>query len=49
MIVFAGEEISEILPDNYIWMTLNQLNAFIKFNNYLNIQARSLLAAVSFM
>jgi oxidase EvaA len=49
MIVFAGEEISEILPDNYIWMTLNQLNAFIKFNNYLNIQARSLLAAVSFI
>ena len=49
MIVFAGEEFSEILPDNYIWMTLNQLNAFIKFNNYLNIQARSLLAAVSFI
>ena len=49
MIVVAGDEVSEVLPENYIWMTLNQLNAFIKFNNYLNIQARSLLAAVSFM
>lgn len=49
MIVVAGDEISEVLPENYIWMTLNQLNAFIKFNNYLNIQARSLIAAVSFI
>ena len=49
MIVVAGDEISEILPENYIWMTLNQLNEFIKFNNYLNIQARSLIAAVSFI
>ncbi len=49
MIVVAGDEISEVLPENYIWMTLNQLNSFIKFNNYLNIQARSLIAAVSFI
>ena len=36
------------LPENYIWMTLNQLGTFLKFNNYLNIQARSLIAAISF-
>lgn len=48
MIVVAGDEISEVLPENFIWMTLNQLNAFIKFNNYLNIQARSLLAAIQY-
>jgi dTDP-4-dehydro-6-deoxy-alpha-D-glucopyranose 2,3-dehydratase len=29
-------------------MTLNQLYTLIRFNNYLNIQARSLLAAVKF-
>ena len=34
------------LPDNYIWMTLKQLKEFIRFNNYLNIQARSLLASI---
>jgi len=37
------------LPENYIWMTLGQLNTFIKFNNYLNIQARSLLSAINFI
>jgi oxidase EvaA len=36
------------VPENYCWLTLNQLQTFIKFNNYLNIQARSLLAAVTF-
>ena len=48
MIVLAGNEIINELPDNYIWMTLNQLQTFIKFNNYINIQARSLLAAIKF-
>lgn len=48
MIVIAGDEVSVELPDNYIWITLNQLYAFLKFNNYLNIQARSLIAAITF-
>jgi len=46
MIVFAGNEISEDLPENFIWMTLYQLKSFIKYNNYLNIQSRSLIAAL---
>ncbi len=37
------------LPENYIWMTLSQLYSFLKFNNFLNIQARSLIAAISFV
>jgi oxidase EvaA len=48
IIVEAGEEFSDELPETYCWMTLSQLYSFIRFNNYLNIQARSLLAAVSF-
>ncbi|MHA7865745.1 NDP-hexose 2,3-dehydratase family protein [Flagellimonas marinaquae] len=36
------------LPEKFVWMTLNQLGMFLKFNNYLNIQARSLIAAISF-
>jgi dTDP-4-dehydro-6-deoxy-alpha-D-glucopyranose 2,3-dehydratase len=48
MIVMAGDEVSVDLPDKYYWMTLNQLYSFLKFNNYLNIQARSLIAAISF-
>jgi len=49
VIVLAGDEISNELPENYIWMTLQQLYTFLKFNNYLNIQARSLIAAISFV
>lgn len=49
MIVIGGEEISEQLPDKFIWMTLQQLYIFLQFNNYLNIQARSLIAAISFV
>lgn len=49
MILLAGDDISNDLPENYIWMTLNQMQKFIQFNNYINIQARSLLAAISFI
>jgi len=49
MIVIAGNEVPDELPPHYIWMTLNQMYTFLKFNNYLNIQARSLIAAISFV
>ncbi len=49
MIIIAGEDFSLELPENFIWMTLNQLHTFLKFNNYLNIQARSLIAAIPFI
>jgi len=49
MIVEAPADFAENLPENFIWMTLGQLKLFIKFNNYLNIQARSLISAVRFL
>tara|TARA_R110002051_G_scaffold223996_1_gene287182 strand:- start:13877 stop:15289 length:1413 start_codon:yes stop_codon:yes gene_type:complete len=48
MIVLAGNEIDVILPENFVWMTLNQMNTFLKFNNFLNIQARNLMSLISF-
>lgn len=36
------------VPENYTWMTLNQLMMFLEFNNYLNIQARSLISLINF-
>ena len=48
MIIEAPENFPELVPENYCWMTINQLLNFIKYNNYLNIQARSLLAAITF-
>lgn len=49
LIIEEGDEFPVEVPENYIWITLNQLNTFLKFNNYLNIQARSLISAVSFI
>lgn len=48
MLVLADDSILVDLPDNYIWMSLNQMYTFLKFNNFFNIQARSLIAAVKF-
>lgn len=42
------DDIDNELPDNYIWMTLEQLHYFLKFNNYLNIQLRSLISLLNF-
>ena len=32
------------LPPRYLWLTLSQLKRFLKFNNFLNVEARSLLS-----
>lgn len=48
MIIEADEYFPLEVPENYYWMTLNQLFVLIRFNNYLNIAARSLISAVSF-
>lgn len=34
-------------PDNYIWLTLNQIKTFIKYNNYINVEGRCLLSSLS--
>ena len=49
LLVMADNDFPQNLPNYFIWMTLNQINTFIKFNNYFNIQARSLIAAMSFI
>ncbi|MFL2983113.1 MAG: NDP-hexose 2,3-dehydratase family protein [Candidatus Neomarinimicrobiota bacterium] len=46
LIIQADGDFPDKLPNNYIWMTYNQLHDFMIFNNYLNIQARSLLSVI---
>jgi len=48
IIVEVGDEFPIEVSENYCWMTLNQLQNFVTYNNYLNIAARSLLSAVNF-
>ena len=48
MIVEVGNDFPLELPARYTWMTLGQIYKFLRFNNYLNIQARSLISALSY-
>ncbi len=48
MIVLAAEDLGDKLPENYTWMSLRQVYKFLQFNNYLNIQARSLISALQY-
>lgn len=34
------------LPENYLWMTLEQLLAFVRYSNYVAIETRSLLSCL---
>ncbi len=49
LIVFAGDDFPKEIPDNYIWMSAGQLKEFIKYNNFVNVQARCLLSSLSFI
>ncbi len=48
MLIKVGDDFPIEVPNNYRWMTLHQLFNFLKFNNFLNIQARSLISALKF-
>ena len=49
MIILTDDQIDLKPFDNFVWMTLNQLNSFIKFTNLVNIQARNLVAQTRFI
>lgn len=49
LIVKMDDSFSNEVPENFAWLTLNQLKKFIVFNNYVNIQARSLVSALSYI
>ena len=42
-VIIESDAIPTELPENFIWLTLSQLNYFTKFNNILNIQTRNLI------
>jgi oxidase EvaA len=49
IIIIANENEIDNIPENFVWLTLNQLLYFNRFNNYLNIQARNLIASINFI
>ncbi|MEI8285619.1 MAG: NDP-hexose 2,3-dehydratase family protein, partial [bacterium] len=48
LVVEADDAFPNEVPENFNWLTLGQIKEFLRFNNYLNIQARSLLAALDY-
>jgi oxidase EvaA len=48
MLITAEENFPLEVPDNFVWMTLKQIYSFLRFNNFVNAQARSLLAALPY-
>jgi oxidase EvaA len=48
MIVELSETVNFDLPENYIWMTLNQMMDFMKYSMF-NIEARSLVSSLNFL
>ena len=48
MLVEADSNFPVYLSPRYTWMTLGQIYEFLRFNNYLNIQARSLISVLSY-
>jgi len=48
LLVEVRDDFPVEIPDNFMWLTLGQIKEFLRFNNYLNIQARSLIAALDY-
>ncbi len=46
IIILLDDEENIVENKNYKWMSLLQIKHFIQFNNYFNIEARSLLSAI---
>ncbi len=49
LIIEVDENFPVKVPENFIWMTLNQIQVFLKFNNYFNIESRSLISSARFI
>lgn len=49
LVVVAEYDFPSCIPENYIWMTAKQLKEFIKYNNFVNVQARCLLSCLGFL
>ncbi|MGW2301889.1 NDP-hexose 2,3-dehydratase family protein [Streptomyces sp. NPDC001809] len=47
LVVAAGEDFPEDLPPEYCWVSLHQARALIQHSNYLNVQARTLVACLN--
>lgn len=45
-IILDVSDLEILTSSNYIWMTINQIKNFLQYNNYVNIQTRSIISSL---
>ena len=45
----VGDSVPDDPPESFFWLTLGQIKEFLRFNNYLNVQVRSLVSALEYV
>ncbi len=48
VICLVNDRVPDIPNERFVWLTLGQIKEFLRFNNYLNIQVRSLISALPY-
>ena len=48
VICLVNDRIPDVSKERFVWLTLGQIKEFLRFNNYLNIQVRSLISALPY-
>ena len=49
VICLVNDSVPVDTHERFFWLTLGQIKEFLRFNNYLNIQVRSLISALSYV
>lgn len=49
VLFLLDEDASIPTPENFVWLTLGQIKQFLRFNNFLNIQVRSLISMLRYV
>ena len=48
VICLVNDCVPDVTNERFVWLTLGQIKEFLRFNNYLNIQVRSLISALPY-
>lgn len=49
VICLVNDRVPDVPNERFAWLTLGQIKEFLRFNNYLNIQVRSLISALPYV
>ena len=48
VICLVNDRVPDVPDERFVWLTLGQIKEFLRFNNYLNIQVRSLISTLPY-